>query len=68
MVDLTEQETAAIATAIKPVAAVMQEIGWSTRFQDLTKEQVLRLISEAVGGFREAMGASASIDAAEPPF
>ena len=37
MVDITEQEQAAIAAAVKPVAEIMGEIGWSTRFQDLTE-------------------------------
>ncbi len=55
MVDLTEQEKAAIRAAMKPVAEIMEEIGWQARFSDLTEAQVLTLIEAAVGGFREAM-------------
>ena len=51
MVDLTEQEKAAIRAAMKPVAEIMEEIGWQTRFSDLTEAQVLTLIEVAVGGF-----------------
>lgn len=68
MVDLTAQETAAVAAAMKPVAEIMGEIGWSTRFQDLTEQQVLTLISVAVGGFQDAMLATARIDDSEFPF
>jgi hypothetical protein len=68
MVDLTAQETAAVAAAVKPVAEVMAEIGWSTRFQDLTEQQVLTLIEVAIGGFQDAMHATARIDDSEIPF
>ena len=69
MVDLTEQEKAAIRAAMKPVAEIMEEIGWQTRFSDLTEAQVLTLIEVAVGGFQEAMQAIARQDmAAEVPF
>ena len=59
MVDLTEQEQAAVRAAIKPVAEIMTEIGWTTRFQDLTEQQVVTLVHVAVGGFRSAMHAIA---------
>ena len=49
MVDLTEQEKAAIRAAMKPIAEIMEEIGWQTRFSDLTEAQVLTLIEVAVG-------------------
>lgn len=59
MVDLSEQERAAIRAAMRRVAESMAEIGWTTRFQDLTEPQVLTLIEVAVGAFQEAMRAIA---------
>jgi deoxyribodipyrimidine photolyase-like uncharacterized protein len=59
MVDLTEQEQAAIRAAMRRLAEALGEIGWSTRFQDLTEAQVLTLIEVAVGGFQDAMQAIA---------
>lgn len=63
MVDLTEQEQAAIRAAMRPVAEILGEIGWQTRLQDLSEPQVLSLIEVAVGGFQDAMHASARDDA-----
>ena len=69
MVDLTEQEKAAMRAAMRRVAETMAEIGWGNRFQDLSEAQVLTLIEVAVGGFQEAMQAIARQDAAaEVPF
>ena len=68
MVDLTEQEQAAIRAAMKPVAEIMEEIGWQTRLFDLTEAQVLTLIEVAVGGFQDAMLATAKGDDTEIPF
>lgn len=69
MVDLTEQEQAAVRAAIKPVAEIMSEIGWSTRFQDLSEQQVLTLVHVAVGGFQDAMQAIARAQPTEEiPF
>jgi deoxyribodipyrimidine photolyase-like uncharacterized protein len=68
MVDLTEQEKAAMRAAMRRVAETMAEIGWDTRFQELSEAQVLTLIEVAVGGFQEAMQAIARQDAAEVPF
>jgi hypothetical protein len=68
MVDLTEQEKAAIRAAMKPVAEIMDEIGWQARFSDLSEEQVLTLIEVAVGGFQDAMHAMAAETQAEVPF
>lgn len=65
MVDLSEQERAAIHAAMRRVAESMAEIGWNTRFQDLTEPQVLTLIEVAVGGFQEAMHAIARGQPAE---
>ncbi len=55
MVDLTEQEQVAIRAAMRLVAEAMGGIGWATRLQDLTEQQVLVLIEVAVGGFQDAM-------------
>ena len=68
MVDLTPQERAAIAAALKPVAEIITEIGWQTRFCDLTEPQVLTLIEVAVTGFQDAMHATARIQESEIPF
>jgi len=68
MVDLTEQEQAAIRSAMKPVAEIMEEIGWQTRLIDLSGPQVLTLIEVAVGGFQDAMHATAKADDTEIPF
>ena len=62
MVNLTEQERAAVASALKPVAEIMRNIGWSTRLHDLTEEQVMALIAAALGGFQAAMQAAACVD------
>ena len=68
MVDLTKQEKAAISAAMKPLAEIMAEIGWSVRLNELTEQQVLTLIECAVGGFQDAMRATAKTDASEIPF
>ncbi len=68
MVDLTEQEKAAIRTAMKPVAEIMEEIGWQARLSDLSEAQVLTLIEVAVGGFQDAMHAMAENADQEVPF
>lgn len=62
MVDLTEQEQAAIRAAVKLMAEIMEEIGWETRLIDLTEHQVLTLIEVSVGGFQDAMLAMAKAD------
>lgn len=68
MVDLTEQEKAAIGAAMTPVAEIMAEIGWSVRLNELTEQQVLTLIECAVGGFQDAMHATATKDTSEVPY
>ena len=68
MVDLTEQEQAAIRAAMKPVAEILEEIGWDTKLADLKEQQVLTLIEVAVGGFQDAMRESARIADSEIPF
>ena len=68
MVDLTEQEQAAIRAAVKLLAEIMEEIGWETRLIDLTEHQVFTLIEVAVGGFQDAMLAMAKADDTGRPF
>ena len=68
MVDLTEQEQAAIRAGRRMVAESMEEIGWDTRLIDLSEAQVLTLIEVAVGGFQTAMFAMAKNDDTEIPF
>ena len=65
MVDLTEQEQAAMRAAMRHVAESMAEIGWGTRFQDLTERQVLTLIEVAIGAYQEPMQAIARSQPAE---
>lgn len=68
MVDLTEQEQAAMHAALKSVAEIMEEIGWDTRLADLQEAQVLTLIEVAVDGFQQAMHGLAASESAEIPF
>lgn len=68
MVDLTDEERAAIAATMKRVALLIDEIGWATRFADLTEAQVRALIEESVEGFREAMSDIAKANPPEVPF
>jgi hypothetical protein len=76
VVDLNEQEQAAIRATMRPLGECLGEIGWQTRLIDLTEPQVLTLIEVAVGGFQEAMQATARqahapnrpLSAADAPF
>lgn len=68
MVDLTEEESSAIAVTMKRVVLLMDEIGWSTPLAALTEAQVRALIEEAVEGFREAMSDIARAKTPEVPF
>ena len=68
MVDLTEEERAAVTATMQRIALLMEEIGWHTPLADLTEPQVRALIEEAVEGFREAMADIAKSQAPEIPF
>ena len=70
MVDLTEEEKAAIRKAMKVVAETMEEIGWHVRLDSLSERQVFTIIEVAVGGFREAMRdiAKSNDNSPEVPF
>lgn len=68
MVDLTEQERAALRAAMRAMAEVMAEIGWTTQLNALSEQQVLTLAEVAVGAFQDAMRASASPSTPEVPI
>ena len=68
MVDLTEEERAAITATMQRMALLMEEIGWQTELANLTEPQVRALIEDAVEGFREAMADIAKSQSQEIPF
>jgi hypothetical protein len=68
MVDLTEEERAAVTATMQRIALLMEEIGWQTELANLTEPQVRALIEEAVEGFREAMADIVKSQAQEIPF
>lgn len=55
MVDPSEAEQAAIRSAMKLVAEILEEIGWQTRLADLSEHQALTLIEVAVTGYQDAL-------------
>lgn len=59
MIDPDPREQAALRAALKNMAELMAEIGWTTRFQDMSEQQALAIATAAVDGFQEAMRASA---------
>lgn len=68
MFDLQPEEKAALRAAMKPLAEIMEEIGWERRLCDLDEAQVLTLIEVAVGGFQDAMLAIAKNFDTDVPF
>lgn len=60
MIDPDPREQSALRAALKNMAELMAEIGWTTRFQDMSEQQALALATAAVDGFQEAMRVSAS--------
>jgi len=68
MIDPDEREQAALRVSLRKMAELMAEIGWTTRFADLTETQALALATAAVDGFEEAMQASAPRPDPEVPF
>ncbi len=59
-----ERERAALAAALKSMAAVLGQIGWHRRFNELTDQQAAALAEAAVDGFQRSMWESAP----EVPF
>lgn len=68
MIDPDEREQAALRAALKNMAELMAEIGWTKRFADLSEAQALALTTAAVDGFQEAMMASTPQPDPEVPF
>jgi hypothetical protein len=68
MIDPDDREKAALVHAMKSLGLLMDEIGWSTRFKDLTAMQAGKLAEAAVDGFQESMVASAPRASSEVPF
>lgn len=70
VVDLTEEEKAAIRKAMKLVAETMEEVGWNVRLDCLSEKQILTIIEVAIGGFQEAMRdiAAANKPSVEVPY
>jgi hypothetical protein len=58
----------AVRMAMRAMAEVMREIGWSTPLNALSEQQVLTLAEVAVGAFQDAMRASATTRSEEVPF
>lgn len=59
-----ERERAALAAALKSMAALLGQIGWHRRFNELTDQQAAALAEAAVDGFQRSMWESAP----EVPF
>lgn len=68
MIDPDEREQAALRAALKNMAELMAEIGWTTRFADLSETQALALATAAVDGFQDAMQTNAPRSDPEVPF
>ena len=59
VIDPDDRERAAIAAGLRLMAELMAEIGWTTRFNQLTEPQARALAEAAIDGFLEAMALSA---------
>jgi hypothetical protein len=70
MIDPTLAEQAAVRSTMKPVAEIMEEIGWQTRLADLSEPQVLTLIDVTVTSFQDALREYVAANRAAPevPF
>lgn len=53
MIDPDEREQAALRAALKNMAELMAEIGWTKRFADLSEAQALALTTAAVDASRK---------------
>lgn len=68
VIDPDDRERAALRAALRNMAELMAEIGWTTQFHDLSEAQALALATAAVDGFQEGMATSAPRPDPEVPF
>lgn len=68
MIDPDEREQEALKVALRFMGELMAEIGWSTRFNDLSADQAAKLAEAAVDGFQEGMLSTAPRPDPEVPF
>lgn len=68
MIDPDARERQALHAAMKFMGGLMAEIGWATRFNELSAEQARALAEAAIDGFQEAMATSAPKSDTEIPF
>lgn len=68
MIDPDDGERAALREGLRLMGELMAEIGWTTRFNDLTEAQALALATAAVDGFQAAMAARSRQPDSEVPF
>lgn len=68
MIDPDEREQEALKVALRFMSELMAEIGWPTRFNDLSADQAAKLAEAAVDGFQEGMLATAPKSHPEVPF
>ena len=68
MIDPDDRERQALTQAMKSMGLLMDEIGWSTRFKDLTAMQAGKLAEAAVDCFQASLLASAPPASSEVPF
>ena len=63
MVDMTEEERAAIGACLRPLGECVTEIGADKPLAAYSKEQILTLIEVVVTAYQNAMMRSASMEA-----
>jgi hypothetical protein len=68
VIDPDEREQEALKVALRFMGELMAEIGWSTRFNDLSADQAAKLAEAAVDGFQEGMLATVPKSDPEVPF
>lgn len=68
VIDPDEHEQEALKVAMRFMGELMAEIGWTTRFNELSADQAAKLVEAAVDGFQEGMLANAPRPDPEVPF
>jgi hypothetical protein len=68
VIDPDDRERAAIAAALRLMAELMAEIGWTTRLNELTEPHARALAEAAIDGFLDEMATSAPRPDLQVPF